>query len=106
MPTRRQKAFLHQLWFRESGAYGAPCWVVNVGGGRYVLLVKTMMGTWERHSHVALHTLRILHAAGHIEYGEAGPMPAWFTPRAGEESVGRELTITDKGRQIIGKDTN
>ncbi|MCA1844982.1 MAG: hypothetical protein LC792_17670 [Actinobacteria bacterium] len=105
MLTRRQRDLLFQLWFREADP-GEPCWLVAAGGGRYVLLVLTMMGTWERHSRVSLTTLRILHSAGHITYGQPTKMPAWFTPQEGEESAGREITITDKGCRAIGQPTD
>lgn len=103
--TRRQRDILHQLWFREAGE-GEPCWIVTVGSGKYVLIVQTLMGTWERHSIVKLSTLRVLHTGGYVSYGDPHTMPAWFTPREGEESAGREITITNKGRQTIEKGNN
>lgn len=105
MLTRTRRELLQQLYFREEGV-GAPCWIVQSHpSNRYVLMVRTLMDTWERHSRVSVTTLRALHSDGYIEYSERQQMPAWWLRRDLEETLGRQVTITDKGRQAIGKGT-
>jgi hypothetical protein len=105
MLTRTRRNLLQQLYFRENGV-GEPCWIVGTSpSSRYVLLVRTLMGSWERHSRVSITTLRALHTAGLIAYSDLQTMPAWWVSREDESALGRQVTITDKGRQAIGKGT-
>ncbi|MFC5268430.1 hypothetical protein ACFPJ1_40525 [Kribbella qitaiheensis] len=96
-----QKNLLKIMQFREAPP-GGPCWVVDAARGRYALWVMTMMGRYERHSHVNGRTLRTLHTAGLIEYGEDVKMPNWHRPDRLEGSWGSTVTLTEAGLAAIG----
>lgn len=99
--TDTQRNLLRQLRFREDGPGGEPCWIVGTAYGRYWLCVKTLMGTWARHSRVAAKTLRRLHSAGLIEHGTERRMPDWFKPDRLDDTVGATITLTAAGRRVL-----
>lgn len=94
--TKTQRDLLALMKFREAEP-GGPCWVVDAARGRFALWVMTLMGRYERHSHVNVATLRKLHEAGLIEYGEDVPMPDWHTPARLEGNWGSTVTLTPAG---------
>lgn len=99
--TKTQRELLKTMAFREAPP-GGPCWVVATARGRYALWVFTMMGKYGYLKDISGSTLRKLHTAGLIEYGEDVKMPDWHRPRSPQEATeGSTATLTDAGRAAL-----
>lgn len=97
--TKRDLDFLHHLKFRE-GCKPGPCYLHRLPGGRWGLIVPTMMGWYERSPYWTRNArpLDRLEAAGWITRGPANTL----TPIPGlTVEQGHTVELTNQARELI-----